>query len=373
MEIASNRLPLVSIIVNNFNYGQFVAQAIESALQQTYTHVEVIVVDDGSSDDSHQIIQGYSGRIIPILKENGGQASALNAGFEVSHGEIVIFLDADDLLIPSMVKDVVDVFLTRQEIIRVQYRMAIIDEFGRRTGVEKPERHIPVPSGDIHMQALTFPFDVPWLPTSGNVFLAKALHKIMPIPEDRYGRVGADWYLVHLTSLIGPVFFLDSLEACYRVHSANFYERGRNTLNLEHIRQTIGYCQITTDYLQKYAKKNGLVDQPTEILSVSDIANRLVSLRLSPEHHPIPTDTRWGLVKMGVRATFRRFDVSNKLKILFLSWFILMAMAPKPMGASLARWFFFPQQRGRLNRWLGKFHLQPNSDELGLQPYEDRE
>src|SRR4030042_1193513 len=247
METPSNRLPLVSIIINNFNYGQFVAQAIESALQQTYSQVEVIVVDDGSSDDSHQIIQGYGGRIIPILKENGGQASALNAGFEVSHGEMVIFLDADDLLMPSMVKDVVDVFQTRQEIIRVQYRMAVIDQFGKRSGVEKPERHIPVPRGDVHMQALTFPFDMPWLPTSGNVFLAKALHQVMPIPADRYGSAAADWYLVHLTSLIGPVFFLDSLEACYRVHSANIYEQGSNSLNLEHVRQTIRYCQITSD------------------------------------------------------------------------------------------------------------------------------
>ena len=331
------------------------------------------MVDDGSSDDSHQIIQGYGGRIIPILKENGGQASALNAGFEVSHGEMVIFLDADDLLVPSMVKDVVDVFQTRQEIIRVQYRMAVIDQYGKRTGVEKPESHIPVPSGDVHMQALTFPFDMPWLPTSGNVFLAKALHQVMPIPEDRYGSAGADWYLVHLTSLIGPVFFLDSLEACYRVHSANIYEQGSNTLNLEHIRQTIRYCQITSDYLQKYAKKNGLVDQPTEILSVSDIANRLVSLRLSPEYHPITSDTRLRLLMMGAKAAFRRFDISNKLKILFLSWFIMMAIAPRPIGVILARWFLFPQQRGKLNQWLGKFHLQPNSDESGLKPYEDRE
>jgi glycosyltransferase involved in cell wall biosynthesis len=200
MEIPLNRLPLVSIIVNNFNYGQFVAQAIESALQQTYTQVEVIVVDDGSSDDSHQIIQGYGERIVLILKENGGQASALNAGFAASHGEIVVFLDADDLLLPSMVKDVVEVFLTRQEIIRVQYQMAVIDEFGKHTGAVKPERHIPVPSGDVHKQALSFPFDMPWLPTSGNVFSAKVLRQIMPIPEDRYGSAGADWYLVHLTS-----------------------------------------------------------------------------------------------------------------------------------------------------------------------------
>ena len=365
--------PLVSIIINNYNYARFLAQAIESALQQTYSQVEVIVVDDGSFDHSRQIIQAYGGRIVPVLKENGGQASALNAGFAVSHGEIVIFLDADDLLLPSMVQDVVDGFLSRPEIIRMQYRMAVINEYGHRTGAEKPVRHIPIPVGDVHKRALIFPFDMPWLPTSGNAFSAQALRLIMPVPEDRYGSAGADWYLVHLTSLLGPVFFLDSLEVFYRVHSTNYYEQESNSLNLDHIRQTILYCQATGDYLQKYAKQFGLVDRPAENLSVSYIANRLVSLRLEPEHHPIPADTRWGLVKIGASAAFRRFDVSIKLKILFLGWFILMAVAPKSIGVNIAKLFFFPQQRGRLNRLLSKYHLQPKPYEPVLRTYEDQE
>jgi glycosyltransferase involved in cell wall biosynthesis len=361
MKVSSDQLPLVSIIIDNYNYERFVAQAIESALQQTYSPVEVIVVDDGSIDHSREIIQDYDGRIKSVLKENGGQASALNAGLIVSRGDVVIFLDADDTLMPSMVKDVVDVFLSKPDIIRVQYRMAVIDEYSNRTGVEKPERHIPVPSGDVHKQALTFPFDMPWLPTSGNAFSAEALRRIMPIPENTYGRVSADWYFVHLSCLLGPVFFLDSLEACYRVHQSNNYEPSDTSLNLEHIRRTIHYCQITSNYLQQYAQKFGLTDQPGEILSVSYIANRMISICLEPQNHPISTDRRWGLVKMGARASFRRFDVSTGLKILFLSWFTLMAITPKPLGRTLARLFFFPQERRKLNRLLGKLHIHPKA------------
>jgi glycosyltransferase involved in cell wall biosynthesis len=362
MNMPLDRFPLVSIIINNYNYERFIAQAIESALQQTYDMVEVIVVDDGSVDHSREIIMGYNNnnRIKLVQKENGGQASALNAGFAVSRGEVVIFLDADDLLMPSMVKDVVDVFLSRPQIIRVQYRMAIIDEYSHRTGVEKPEKNIPVPSGDVHRKALAFPFDMPWLPTSGNAFSTKALCQIMPIPENTYGSVGADWYLVHLTCLLGPVFFLDSVLACYRVHHANNYEQSSPSLNLEHIRRTIQYCHLTCDYLQQFAKQLGLEDQPDEILSVSYIANRLVSLRLEPENHPIPTDTRWGLVMMGGRAVFRRFDVSIELKILFLGWFFMMAIAPKRLGTRLAVLFFFPQERRRLNMTLRKYHVKPS-------------
>jgi glycosyltransferase involved in cell wall biosynthesis len=353
--------PLVSIVINNYNYERFVGQAIESALQQTYSPVEVIVVDDGSRDRSRELIQGYRARVTPIYKENGGQASALNAGFAACHGEIVIFLDADDLLLPTAAGDMVDVFLSRPETVRVQYRMAVIDAYNQRSGVEKPEKHIPMPSGDIRRQVLTFPFDMPWLPTSGNAFSAEALRQIMPIPADSYGSAGADWYLVHLVCLLGPVFFLDRLEACYRVHGANHYEQAEPSLNLAHIRQTILYSLTTSQFLQQYASLSGLADLPGENLSVSFIANRLTSLRLEPESHPIPGDTRWGLIKLGVTATLRREESSWKLKVLFLGWFLAMALAPKRLATRLAELFFFPQQRKRLNLILGKWHVQPKT------------
>src|SRR4051812_2571992 len=87
----------LSIIVSSFNYGRYLPQAIESALAQTHK-CEVIVVDDGSTDDSREIIRGYGDRLRAILKDNGGQASALNAGFAASTGDAIIFLDSDDML-----------------------------------------------------------------------------------------------------------------------------------------------------------------------------------------------------------------------------------------------------------------------------------
>ena len=100
--------PLVSILINNFNYGRFLREAVDSALRQTYTNTEVIVVDDGSTDDSRQIIAGYGSRIVPVLKQNGGQASAFNAGFAVSRGEIICFLDSDDFFAPNKAETIVD-------------------------------------------------------------------------------------------------------------------------------------------------------------------------------------------------------------------------------------------------------------------------
>ena len=72
--------PLVSILINNFNYGRFVAQSIESALAQDYPRIEVVVVDDASTDDSQSVIRQYADRVRTVLLErNGGQAAAFNA------------------------------------------------------------------------------------------------------------------------------------------------------------------------------------------------------------------------------------------------------------------------------------------------------
>jgi hypothetical protein len=83
--------PLVSILINNYNYAHFVTEAIESALAQTYRHVEIIVVDDGSTDDSREVIGRFGNLVRMVAKENGGQASAFNAGFAASKGEIICF------------------------------------------------------------------------------------------------------------------------------------------------------------------------------------------------------------------------------------------------------------------------------------------
>jgi|SRR5262249_8595399 len=86
--------PLASILINNYNYGRFLDEAINSALSQNYPRKEIIVVDDGSTDNSREIISRYGDRIIPIFKENGGQASAVNAGVARCHGDILCFLDS---------------------------------------------------------------------------------------------------------------------------------------------------------------------------------------------------------------------------------------------------------------------------------------
>lgn len=94
---------LVSIIIPNYNYARYLGEAIDSALAQTYSPVEVIVVDDGSTDGSRSVIEGYGGSIRPVYQGNAGLPSARNAGIRQAQGDYFVFLDADDLLLPDAV------------------------------------------------------------------------------------------------------------------------------------------------------------------------------------------------------------------------------------------------------------------------------
>src|SRR5438034_11525190 len=101
--------PLVSIVINNYNYDRFLRDVIDSALNQTYDRTETIVVDDVSTDNSREIIAGYGDRIIPVLKEKDGQYSAFDAGVAASCGSIACFPDSDDASFPSQLRRIVQV------------------------------------------------------------------------------------------------------------------------------------------------------------------------------------------------------------------------------------------------------------------------
>lgn len=353
-------LPITgTIIVNNYNYRRFVDEAIGSALGQTYVDTEVVVVDDGSTDDSRDAIATYGDRIVPIFKSNGGQASAFNAGFAASHGDFVIFLDADDTLRPDIVARVAEVFEMHPETSKVQYRMEVIDDAGVPRGSIKPFPHLPWRSGDLRRQVLTFPDDMTWTPTSGNAFATRVLRQISPIPEEAYRPIGADWYLIHLAVLFGPVHSLDQVGACYRLHGSNSYERIPPAVDLDQVRKTIAFSEVTHGFIAQFAARLRLEHRPragSDILSVSSVANRMISIRLDPRAHPIPGDTRFGLLVFGAIAASRRFDVSFLMRALFVTWFLLMAIMPLAVAGWLARLFLVPDSRGSLNRLLRMGH-----------------
>jgi glycosyltransferase involved in cell wall biosynthesis len=346
---AARSAPAVDIVVNNYNYGRFLRAAIESALGQAYEHVSVIVVDDGSTDDSREVIASFGDRIVPVLKENGGQASAFNAGLSRSQGDIVVFLDADDLLVPHAADKIAAAFRKEPHLAKAHYRLAVVGEDGHPTGEIKPSPHIPLPAGDLRRAMLRFPFDIARPATSGNAFSAQVLKHIAPIPTG--APIGADWYVVYVSALFGPVAAIDEPLGFYRVHGGNWHARSSSTLDLENVRATITHTRRARVYLEVAAARLGLEWDPRDA-SMCEVADRAISRKLDPVRHPVDGDTLLHLVAAGARAAVRRFDVGVSMKGSFVGWLICLSLAPRPLARRLAECFVFPERRRRLNRLL---------------------
>lgn len=178
--------PVVSVCVVNYNYDRFLPAAIDSALAQTGPEVEVVVVDDGSTDASSEVIAGYGDRVVAVRKANGGQGSAFNAGFATCSGDLVCFLDADDVLEPEMAALAASEFTACPRLSKVQFMMRLVDQEGSHLGVTVPPRRGVQPSGDLATHVLRFR-TYPWPPSSANVYAARALRQVLPLHVARRG------------------------------------------------------------------------------------------------------------------------------------------------------------------------------------------
>jgi len=207
----------VSIIVSSYNYGRFVGKAIESALAQTYAPIEVIVVDDGSTDDSRAVIRRFADRVRTVFKENGGQASAFNAGFAASHGTVIIFLDSDDVLLPAAVAQAVPLFTSG--VSKVHWPLWEMNEDGDRSGEITPRDALS--EGNLRPALQRAGADgYTWPPTSGNAWSRHFLERVLPMPEAEY-RTCPDYHLSTLAPLYGTVRRLTQPQACWRNHGRN--------------------------------------------------------------------------------------------------------------------------------------------------------
>jgi glycosyltransferase involved in cell wall biosynthesis len=319
--------------------------------------VEVVCVDDGSTDHSRRLISSYGDRIIPVFKENGGQASAFNSGFAISKGEIVIFLDSDDFLNPEIAQRVVDAFQGHPGISKVQYPLTMTDESGAPMGEVIPPR--PLSSGDLRDHVLRY-YIYSYPPTSGNAFTSKILHRIFPVPEESY-RICADMYLDDLSVLFGPVFSLNEVGGYYRMHGKNqlysmTLRHFRNREDIAPLRGVIKRMAMGFEYQQRLAKELGLVQRHKRMFpSWYFISLRIISLKLDPENHPFQEDKLVQLASKGIMAAFLEPVDFFYQRILRGVWFIGMLLLPKKYARILVEKLYNPEKRKKTDRLLSIF------------------
>lgn len=207
---------LASIIVISYNHARFLAVAIDSALGQTYRDIEVIVVDDDSTDGSRAIIEGYGRSVVPVFKANGGQASALNAGFAVSRGDLIFPLDSDDYFAPQKLARMIERWSAQPDSPLAYHQLRTIDAEGRLHGLAWPASTW---TGDISARITASGGWWPRPTTSGLCFRRRYLERVLPMPTGP--RIWADTYLAPPAALSGPVVGVREPLAFYRRHEHN--------------------------------------------------------------------------------------------------------------------------------------------------------
>ena len=338
---------LLSIVVNNYNYGRFLRQSIGSALAQTYPKVEVVVVDDGSTDGSREIIRSFGSRIVPLFQEkNAGQGAALNAGLAASRGGIVIFLDADDYLYPEAAACVVAA--CGPGVGTVQYRLHLVASEGGLIDLYPPPE-VTFDRGDVVPKLLrTGRYE--GTVTSGIAFTRATLSAIGPIPAEQF-RIGADGYLVTVAPFHGTIAAIEEPLGAYRLHDDNLWRF--TSLSAKKFRQALLHDADKHRVLAECAKARGLRVPPEPgIRDYMHVGVRLGSLILEPELHPVPTDTRPGLAVRGALATLRA-SLPPARRVLVAAWYLCLGALPRRLAKPLLQWRYDPSARSPLARaWL---------------------
>ncbi|MEO8661707.1 MAG: glycosyltransferase [Bryobacteraceae bacterium] len=317
--------PLVSIIVTNHNYAPFLRDAVDSALAQDYQPTEVIVVDDGSTDATREILDGYQDRVHLLFKENGGQSSSVNAGYRACRGELIMTLDADDVLEPNAVSSVVRAWTP--DLIEVHFPLKLINQDGSlRPGITPSAR---IASGDIASILLENGRYI-GPPSSGNVYSRAVLEQIMPIPEDTWWH--SDAYLETLTPFYGRVLALDEPLARYRIHSSNF----TGVTGVGRLEMLIRHDRLQDELLTAYCLKHNLPFQSGTGLSHWGHLKLLLALDRALDSPSLPQTAR-----EFVRSVWRSQGELTLIKKLGLTvWAFATTLLPDRSGKALM-WLAF--------------------------------
>lgn len=228
---------LVSILVANYNYEEFISETIESVLQQSYNNFELIICDDGSRDNSLEIIKHYlalDSRIKLFKQENSGQASALNKCYNHSKGELIALLDSDDLFDKTKLELVVKKYEESPSNGLIIHKLRKIDKKGTIIGSSVPNN---LANGDCRDLLIKNGgrFGLP--PSSGIIISRKITEMIFPINDEF--KTNADGVITECAQSISTINSIEQVLGSFRIHgnniSSNFYSYPNEELLLKTI------------------------------------------------------------------------------------------------------------------------------------------
>lgn len=239
--------PLVSVIVANYNYAHFLQDAIDSVLEQTYANIELIVVDDGSTDSSRNVIESYGDRLITIFQSNTGMGGSRSAGLAKATGEIICFLDADDYFHKDKIAKVVAAFQAHPNWIQLSHLWTVVDKEGTSIGSGASDI---LSRGDVHQLLLKWGKYASGI-GSALAYRRSALDHAMPLRGD----FGMDSYLNATLPFYGEVGCVNEPLMYYRMHGSNVRAHSDNLPRL------IKQREMTAMFINDAAAKTGRADR----------------------------------------------------------------------------------------------------------------
>jgi Glycosyl transferase family 2 len=321
----------VSVLIDTYNHERFIEKAINSVLEQDFPAAEreIIVVDDGSTDRTPEIVQRFEPNLRYIRKENGGQASAFNAGIPECRGQIIAFLDGDDYWLPGKLSRVTEVLSKNPAVGFVGHAIkeSLTDGQERISAPAKDEK-FRIQSLD---SAKLFRLRKSFLGTSRMTMRAEIARRILPVPEALVFE--ADEYLFTLAAVMSEVVILKEPLTCYVIHGSNLYvSAGSGKAGLRRKQQVMAALASS---LQKALRAQGL---PTDVV---DGVVEIVQAEADQFRLMLDGGAPWETVRAENKLFEVLHDDASKSQKFFRALSMIPAFVLPP------RWFY----AGR--RWLG--------------------
>lgn len=324
----------VSILINNHNYGRFVGRAIESALTQSHADVEVVVVDDGSTDDSPALIRGFGSRVRVIEQRNAGQGCAYNAGFAIATGDLVIFLDADDWLYPQAAAEVAAAWAPG--VSKLQFALDMVDREGRPLG-----RQVPRTMHDREALGLLLQFGAYGTPPgSGNAFAMSYLRQVMPLDGPLW-RTAADTVPILMAPAFGELRSIGHALGAYRQHRPTDDGSLISNNAPAGLWQEVDRIAMTKRYVEARLSLMGL--RPRQPQHMAPWEARLAALcarfggPAPSQSYPHMTPAPAQLASFALRSLWHWPAIGVGDKLLQSAWMLGVWLLPRPLAWRLAQ------------------------------------
>ncbi|KRB49291.1 glycosyl transferase [Rhizobium sp. Root708] len=329
--------PLVSIIITCFNYADYINQCIESALAQTYSAKEVIVVDDGSGDQSWDRILEYGDLVISKRTHHQGSIGCCFAGLSLARGDFVYFLDADDVLLPNALNELAPYF--RPEVSKIQFMLSPIDRAGTVVGEPFPrllasEHSLPL------IQSITERGYYSTPPTSGNIYRRDVYDDLGDLSYEK----GIDGVSYLLAPFLGNVVSIEKALGQYRMHNTNL--SGFSALTTERMTGDAKRFTERLRHLQELIEARG-VQQSIEIRSeYAYVLEMNLFGAVTSGQRPTPA-----LVLRYLRAVWRENSDSIR-RASYLALAAGLMVLPDAGRRNLVRFRVDPSRTGHVRRGL---------------------